>query len=175
VIECVNSAKLIAKDRKLDIHLGHFQPARVKGDHDRLKQLVSNLLNNAVKFTPDGGEIIITLGSNQEHAVLTVKDTGIGIRKEDMDRIFDRFYQSESSRVHHTDNEGFGLGLSIAKWVVEAHHGTISVSSEPKQGATFTVTIPLYRHADEDMPPHMRPTRTRIPALRKMLEGGDDE
>jgi signal transduction histidine kinase len=173
VIECVNSAKLIAKDRKLDIHLGHFQPARVKGDHDRLKQLVSNLLNNAIKFTPDGGEIIVTLGSNQEHAVLTVKDTGIGIRKEDMDRIFDRFYQSESSRVHH-QGEGFGLGLSIVKWVVDAHHGTIIVSSEPKLGATFTVTLPLYRDEDET-PLYQRPTRTRIPALRKMLEGGEGD
>ncbi|HRF95436.1 MAG TPA: ATP-binding protein, partial [Aggregatilineales bacterium] len=125
------------------------------------------------KFTPDGGEIIITLGSNQEHAVLTVKDTGIGIRKEDMDRIFDRFYQSESSRVHH-QGEGFGLGLSIVKWVVDAHHGTIIVSSEPKLGATFTVTLPLYRDEDET-PLYQRPTRTRIPALRKMLEGGEGD
>ncbi len=175
VIECLNSAKTAAKDRKLDIHLGHFQPVRIKGDHERLKQLVSNLLNNAIKFTPDGGQIIVTLGSNNENAILTVKDTGIGIPKADMERIFDRFYQSESSRVHHSDNEGFGLGLSIAKWVAEAHHGTISVSSEPKQGSTFTVTIPLYRPADDEMPSHMRPTRTRIPALRKMLEGADDE
>ncbi|MDZ4670020.1 MAG: HAMP domain-containing sensor histidine kinase [Phototrophicales bacterium] len=176
VIECINSAKVIAKDRKLDIRLGHFQPVRVKGDHDRLKQLVSNLLNNAIKFTPDGGSILVTLGSNHEHAVLTVKDTGIGIHKEDMDRIFDRFYQTESSRVHH-DGEGFGLGLSIVKWVVEAHHGTINVSSEPSMGATFTVIFPLYRshtHGDEETPPYKRPTRTRMPSLRKMLEGGDE-
>jgi signal transduction histidine kinase len=159
----------------LDIHLGHFQPVRIKGDYERLKQLVSNLLNNAIKFTPDGGEIIVTLGSNHEQAILTVKDTGIGIAKADIERIFDRFYQSEASRVHHTDNEGFGLGLSIAKWVAEAHHGTISVSSEPKHGSTFTVTIPLYRpQQDEEIPPHQRPTRTRIPALRKMLEGDDE-
>lgn len=175
VIECLTQAKILAKDRQLDIHLGHFQPVRIKGDYERLKQLVSNLLNNAIKFTPDGGEIIVTLGSNHEQAILTVKDTGIGIAKADMERIFDRFYQSEASRVHHTDNEGFGLGLSIAKWVVEAHHGTISVSSEPKHGSTFTVTIPLYRpQQDEEIPPHQRPTRTRIPALRKMLEGDDE-
>jgi len=173
IIECLNQAKALAKDRKLDIHLGHFQPVRVKGDHERLKQLVSNLLSNAIKFTPDGGEIIVTLGSNHEHAVLTVKDTGIGIHKEDIARIFDRFYQSESSRVHH-DGEGFGLGLSIVKWVVEAHHGTITVSSEPKLGATFTVTLPLHRDEDET-PLYQRPTRTRIPALRKMLEGADEE
>lgn len=172
VIESLNQAKLLAKDRKLDIHLGHFQPVRIKGDHERLKQLVSNLLSNAIKFTPDGGEIIVTLGSNHEHAVLTVKDTGIGIRKEDMDRIFDRFYQSESSRAHQ-DGEGFGLGLSIVKWVVEAHNGKIIVSSEPKLGSTFTITLPLYRD-EEDTPTYQRPTRTRIPALRKMLEGDDE-
>jgi signal transduction histidine kinase len=172
VIESLNQAKVLAKDRKLDIHLGHFQPVRIKGDHERMKQLVSNLLSNAIKFTPDGGQIIVTLGSNHEHAVLTVKDTGIGIRKEDMDRIFDRFYQSESSRAHQ-DGEGFGLGLSIVKWVVEAHNGKIIVSSEPKLGSTFTITLPLYRD-EEDTPLYQRPTRTRIPALRKMLEGDDE-
>lgn len=174
VIECFNSAKILAKDRRLDIHLGHFQPVRIKGDYERLKQLVSNLLNNAIKFTPDGGQIVVTLGSNNENAILTVKDTGIGIPKADHERIFDRFYQSEASRVHHSDDEGFGLGLSIAKWVVEAHHGTISVNSEPNQGATFIVTIPLDRPTEDETPPYTRTTRTRIPTLRKILEGGDD-
>jgi signal transduction histidine kinase len=110
-------------------------------------QLMSNLTTNAVKFTPDGGTITIGLEHIEDEAVLWVKDTGVGIQPENLNRVFDRFYQTDPARTH--TGGGFGLGLSIARWIVEAHGGTITVTSQPGQGATFTVQFPVYDPAPD--------------------------
>jgi two-component system OmpR family sensor kinase len=142
VMEAFEYARNLIKDRQLSLTLKHFEPVRISGNHDRLKQLLINLLNNAIKFTPDGGEIVVGLEKINDEAVLWVKDTGIGISKADQQHIYERFYQSDPARTY-TDG-GFGLGLSIVKWIVREHNGNIRVFSEERQGTTFIVTLPVY-------------------------------
>lgn len=113
----------------------------ITADEDLLSQVWLNLIHNAIKFTPKGGRITIRLGRRGDKAVVTVCDTGPGIGKQDQHRIFERFYKSDKSRRRAAG--GSGLGLSIAKKIVEIHHGKISVQSRPGEGAAFTVELPL--------------------------------
>ncbi len=138
--EVFREARVLAKDRNLKLVVLDFEPVRIKGDADRLKQLLLNLISNAIKFTPDGGQIMINLRKSETDAIVDVGDTGIGIAPDDLKRIFDRFYQAEPSRVRK--GEGSGLGLSIARWIVDAHGGKIRVTSEVGVGTTFSVTLP---------------------------------
>jgi two-component system, OmpR family, sensor kinase len=166
VIESFDQCKTLAHNRDLHIKMGIFEKVRINGNPDRLRQLIHNLIGNAIKFTDDGGEIVIGLEQINDSAVFWVKDTGIGIPPEEMDRIFDRFYQSDPARTH---NEGdFGLGLSISQWIVQAHGGKITVSSQPNQGTTFTVTIPVYQSPDnQNTNGNGQVTRPRIPIIRR--------
>jgi signal transduction histidine kinase len=110
----------------------------VTGDDVRLQQVAANLLDNAVKYTPAGGEVRIELGSREGFGVLRVKDSGPGIPEDEQARIWERLFRGDRSRAER----GLGLGLSLVKAVVEAHGGTVSVSSQPGQGATFEVVLP---------------------------------
>ncbi len=167
VMDAFQQCKVLAKHRDLNIQIRHFEPVRVRGDGDRIKQVIYNLVSNAIKFTPDGGDVTLGLEHINDYAVLWVKDTGIGINEADKDYVFERFFQTESSR-HHVEGEGFGLGLSIAKWIVEAHNGTISVSSKEGEGTVFTVTIPVYHESDHaPRNAHQQATRPRIPIIRR--------
>jgi len=116
---------------------------------DRLRQLLLNLIGNAIKFTGDGGTITLSATRQGNMARISVSDTGIGIAPENLSRIFDRFYQADDSRVHRSESDGAGLGLSIAYWIVETHKGKIDVESTIGEGTTFVVTIPLLKQ----MPP----------------------
>ena len=147
VADAYESAQFLAGERDLTIRLGRLEPVRIKGNTDRLMQLMSNLTTNAVKFTPDGGTITIGLEHIEDEAVLWVKDTGVGIQPENLSRVFDRFYQTDPARTH--TGGGFGLGLSISRWIVEAHGGSITVTSQPGHGATFTVQFPVYDPAPD--------------------------
>lgn len=135
-----------ARNADLTVTMGRFQPTRVNGNSDRLKQLLLNLVGNAVKFTPDGGQIKLSLSEEGAYAVMRVSDTGIGIAPDDLPLIFDRFYQAESSRANTEYDTGTGLGLSICKWIAEAHSGTIKVESQLGRGTTFTIAIPKLAH-----------------------------
>jgi signal transduction histidine kinase len=115
----------------------------VCGDQDRLKQVLVNLISNAIKYTPNGGEVVVGLGKTENQACLTVSDNGSGIPVEDMPHIFERFYRGEKSRTRSRDGKGFGLGLSIAYWIVRNHNGQIEVSPRQPKGTTFTVWLPL--------------------------------
>lgn len=108
------------------------------GDEAKLRQVVAILLDNAIRHTPTGGEIIITLKNSKQGILLAVSDTGEGIHPQHIDKIFERFYQSDSSR----SKGGTGLGLSIAKWIIESHNGSINVSSTPGKGSIFNVLLP---------------------------------
>ncbi len=125
----------------------------VLGDADRLKQLFLNLVENATKYTPEGGEVILSLSKNDGRAQFEVTDTGIGIPSENLPHIFDRFYRVDKARTRAQG--GSGLGLSIAKWIAEAHGGDITVSSKIGKGTTFKVNLPLYsqevRRESEDL------------------------
>jgi signal transduction histidine kinase len=113
----------------------------LRGDEELLKRVFLNLLDNAVKYTPEGGEIGLKLTSQNGTARVTVSDSGIGIPKADQLKIFDRFYRVDKARSRALG--GAGLGLSIAHWIVEAHAGRIYVESEPGKGSTFTVELSL--------------------------------
>jgi heavy metal sensor kinase len=117
-------------------------PLVVSVDRSRVRQLALNLIENAVKYTPRGGQVSVELGSNDGRAVFTVADTGIGIAPGDLPHVFDRFWRADSARTRTSERAGTGLGLAICKWIAEAHGGTIDVQSRPGRGTTFTVGLP---------------------------------
>ena len=135
-----NLFQALAEQKGLTFEAEVSEEATILGDKARLQQLFTNLIDNAIKYTP-GGSIRITLEKGRERLLVKVKDTGIGISKEEQERIFKRFYRVDKSRSRETG--GVGLGLNIAKWIVEAHHGSIGVESGLGQGSTFTVSLPL--------------------------------
>ncbi|HZD56105.1 MAG TPA: HAMP domain-containing sensor histidine kinase [Anaerolineales bacterium] len=149
VLEAMQQMRVLARDR-LNLHLGDIDQVLVCGDRDRLKQVLVNLIGNAIKYTPKGGEVVVGLGKVDNQAQLTVRDTGPGIPEGDLPYIFERFYRGEKSRTRSRDGKGFGLGLSIAYWIVRNHNGRIEVSSKLEQGTTFCVWLPL---AAENCPP----------------------
>jgi len=108
-----------------------------------LRQALRTLIDNAIHYTPNGGTISVSLGKEGAIAILSVRDTGPGISPADLHRIFDRFYRSDAARGQRSG--GGGLGLAIAKSIVEAHGGTISAESEPGEGASFTIRLPTER------------------------------
>ena len=118
------------------------EPVVVSIDATRIRQLVLNLLTNAVKYTPAGGSVRLQLGPVNGKLTLTVADTGIGIAPGDLPHIFDRFWRADSARTRTGERPGAGLGLAICKWIAEAHGGKIDVMSRPGRGTTFTVTLP---------------------------------
>jgi signal transduction histidine kinase len=143
--KAIESFEPLAVSKHITLHLHAPDTLMVYGDSERLSQLLYILLDNAIKYTQDEGEISLSLSveAHEHHRTLRVmvQDTGIGIHAEECERIFDRFYRSDKSRSRQMG--GHGLGLAIAKWIVEAHQGTIEVSSELHQGSTFVVKIPF--------------------------------
>jgi signal transduction histidine kinase len=114
------------------------EPMMAEGDRDRILQVLSNLIGNALKFTPNGGTIELSARPQENHVEISVTDNGPGISEQDTGQIFERF-----SLLKRNDRRGLGLGLYIAKWIVEAHQGRIWVTSEAGRGSTFTFTIPI--------------------------------
>ncbi len=139
--ELFEDAKLLAKPKNISVKLARCDDITVNGDSTRLKQLFLNLVDNAVKYTPSRGRISLALERNDDSAVVSFKDTGIGIQRKHHSKVFERFYRVEPS--HGVAVQGSGLGLSIAKWIAEAHHGSIVVRSREKKGSTFIVNLPL--------------------------------
>ncbi len=119
----------------------------VLGNARRLRQVVNNLVSNALKYTPDGGQISVTARADGEFLFVQVRDTGIGIALDDQRHIFDKFYRVRSEATERIN--GSGLGLSIVKAIVEKHNGRVWVESEPGHGSTFTVVLPKYQPSDE--------------------------
>ncbi len=117
-------------------------PVVVDADRRRIGQMVMNLVTNAVKYTPRGGRLWLSLAATPTAATVSVRDTGIGIAPGDVGRVFDRFWRADVARSRTGERPGFGLGLAIARWIAEAHGGSIAVTSRPGRGSTFTVTLP---------------------------------
>ncbi|MBI3297425.1 MAG: hypothetical protein HYZ75_04635 [Elusimicrobia bacterium] len=113
----------------------------LKGDPLRVGQVIQNLCTNAIQYTPEGGAVFLAVALSADKVTISVRDTGIGISKEDLPRIFERFFQAENAQVMR--RAGFGLGLKISQEIVKAHEGTIGVSSELGKGSTFAFTLPL--------------------------------
>jgi len=127
---------------KVRLHLTEIDQLQVNGDRDRLKQVLLNLVANAIQYTPQGGDVFLSLARVGEQARIIVRDTGPGIPAEDLPHIFERFYRAEKSRTR-SSTSGFGLGLSITRWIVEHHGGTITVESKEGKGTTFAIWLPL--------------------------------
>lgn len=143
VLEILQQMRVLAQQNHLNLKLGGIDQVLVCGDQDRLKQVLVNLVSNAIKYTPSGGDVMVELGKTDIEAFVSVSDTGPGIPEEDRPYIFERFYRGEKSRTRSKDGKGFGLGLSIAYWIVRNHGGRIEVTGNTPVGTTFTVWLAL--------------------------------
>jgi PAS domain S-box-containing protein len=140
-VQAVDDARPEAQRKHVDLDLSAAAVPRLAVDPTRIAQLLGNLISNAVKFTPEGGKVGVTLAVEDGEAVLSVSDTGIGIRPADRERIFERFFRTEAATRRVIP--GSGLGLTISQAIVEAHGGIITVHSDEEHGSTFTVRLPL--------------------------------
>jgi two-component system OmpR family sensor kinase len=141
ITEVFQEMRIIAGN-KVRVHLNEIDQMQVNGDRDRLKQVLINLVANAIQYTPQGGDVFLSLARVGDQARIICRDTGPGIASEDLPHIFERFYRAEKSRTRGKAG-GFGLGLSITKWIVEHHGGRIEVTSKEGQGTTFAIWLPL--------------------------------
>jgi two-component system OmpR family sensor kinase len=144
MLEVFHQMRTLAGE-KIQLSIGDIDQVLVSGDRDRLKQVLVNLVGNAIQYTPAGGRVTLSLEQSNGQARLTVSDTGPGIPSQDVPHIFERFYRGERSRrrTPGAQSSGFGLGLSIAYWIVRNHNGSIEVTSREGQGTTFCVWLPL--------------------------------
>jgi heavy metal sensor kinase len=148
----VEYMRLLADEKKLDLKVEAGDPVAVEGDPSRLQQVVVNLLDNAIKYTPEGGSVTVQVGAEGDKAVLTVTDTGIGISQEGQEHVFERFYRTDKARSRQLG--GTGLGLSIVKSIGAAHGGRVSVQSAEGRGSTFRFEIPrLADKGSRSVPP----------------------
>ena len=142
--ETYETAQILGEDAGVAVQLEiPDRPVLLDADRGRLRQLVMNLTDNAVKYTPRGGSVWMSLTATDRTATISIRDTGIGIAPGDVGRVFDRFWRAAQARSRTGDRPGIGLGLSICKWIAEAHGGSIGLTSRPGRGSTFTVTLPL--------------------------------
>jgi len=137
----VEHMRLLVDEKKLVLKVEAAEPVHVEGDPSRLQQVVVNLLDNAIKYTPEGGEVRVSVRAEAEKAVLTITDTGIGISEEAQTQIFERFYRTDKARSRQLG--GTGLGLSIVKSIGAAHGGQVTVESAEGRGSIFRFEIPL--------------------------------
>jgi two-component system OmpR family sensor kinase len=138
-LDAFSSARQLAHHQEL--MLDPFEPVQVVGDADRLKQLLLILLDNALKYTPAGRRVTLGLRCCAHTAEIVVHDEGVGIAAQDLPRVFERFYRADPARSR--DAGGTGLGLPIARWIVEQHRGAIQIDSAAGQGTTVTVSLPM--------------------------------
>ncbi|MHB0871063.1 MAG: sensor histidine kinase [Chloroflexota bacterium] len=145
--EVVEQLQPLAETRGLRLELGRVEPVVVKGDQTRLMQLLFNLADNALKYTPAGGRVTVTVERRDGKAALAVADTGIGIAAEHLPYLFERFYRVDKARSR--SEGGAGLGLAICDWIARAHGGSIEVASASGQGSIFTVYLPMTAEPQE--------------------------
>lgn len=141
VQEAAEQARMLAQTHAIDYEIRlPVEPITVSGDPDALRRVVFILIDNAIKYTPPGGAVSVTLSRQNGHAAVVVEDTGIGIAEADIARVFDRFWRAD--KVRSRSEGGVGLGLSIAETIMRLHRGAIELSSKPGRGSVFTVILP---------------------------------
>jgi len=141
VASTAEQMRLLADEKSLKLHC-HIEPnVRVLGDQTRLKQVVVNLIDNAIKYTPSGGHVTVSVRAEETKALLEVVDTGLGMSPETIPHVFERFYRADKARSR--DSGGAGLGLAIVKAICSAHGAEVEVSSQESQGSRFRVELPL--------------------------------
>ncbi|SRR5579871_196090 len=148
---------------RLQVSIERLEPVAVLADPGQMRQVMTILLDNAIKYTPEGGKVRISATREDGRAAISISDTGIGIEPEVLPHIFERFYRGDSARAR--DEHGSGLGLAIADWIVKAHNGEIRVSSEPGKGSTFSVLLPAHKRPGDQ-------TSARLPAIPAQKKAG---
>lgn len=144
VREVYETAVILGEDAGLTLALPRLENAVVMGDRIRLRQLLLNLVTNAIKYTPRGGRVEVAASHRTpDEITISVRDTGIGISATDLPHVFERFWRADRARSRASERGGFGLGLAIAQWIVQAHGGAISVQSRLGRGTIFTVVLPV--------------------------------
>jgi two-component system, OmpR family, sensor kinase len=143
VREVYETAVILGEAAGLSLSMPTLENAIVMGDRTRLRQLLLNLVTNAIKYTPRGGRVELAIARRPNDEIsISVRDTGIGISATDLAHVFDRFWRADRARSRSSERGGFGLGLSISQWIVQAHGGTIAVASRLGRGSIFTVVLP---------------------------------
>ncbi|PYK62463.1 MAG: hypothetical protein DME21_06305 [Verrucomicrobia bacterium] len=137
--DVIDLYQIVAEDKKIALTAKLPDRLQIRVDRNRIQQALANLLDNAIKYTGPGGNVEVAAYQREREAILTVKDSGMGISAEDLPRIWDRLYRGDKSR----NEKGLGLGLSLVKAVVRAHHGSVEVASEAGRGSVFTVNLPM--------------------------------
>ena len=138
-IDAAGASRVVARQKGVEVTVEEFEEAPVVGDPALIRQLIMIVLDNAVKFTDGGGEVRVRVSLHQGVPTFGVQDTGIGIKPEDLSRVFQRFFRGETARSR---TDGAGLGLSIARWIAREHGAEISLTSEPGHGTRVVVTFP---------------------------------
>jgi heavy metal sensor kinase len=140
VEEVCKHSEMIASEKDIRIVIAYLEPAQIYGDPVRLRQMIWNIVQNGIKYTQPGGEVKVSVQEQGDHVFMTVQDSGIGISEADLPLIFNRFYRVDKARSRQEG--GSGLGLSICKFIVEAHKGTIDVESTLGEGTKFKISLP---------------------------------
>jgi two-component system, OmpR family, sensor kinase len=143
VRDVFETASILGEAAGITVVMPEISPVMVLGDATRLRQLFLNLTTNAIKYTPRGGSVDLSLTSHDRTAAFSVRDSGLGISAADLPHVFERFYRADRARSRSPERGGFGLGLAISQWIAEAHGGNIAVRSRLGRGSTFTVTLPV--------------------------------
>ncbi len=138
-VDAAGAAQIVARQKNVEVTVDEFEEAPVEGDPTLIRQLIMIVLDNAVKFTDAGGQVHVRVSMHEGSPTFGVEDTGIGIKQEELSRIFQRFFRGETARSR---TDGAGLGLSIASWIAREHGAEISLSSEPGKGTKVIVTFP---------------------------------
>ncbi len=140
VEQSVDAMTALAAEKEIDLRVEASPGLHIEGDREQIRQLVVILVDNALRYTPAGGSVAVIVGKMGNDVALEVRDTGIGIPRDAQDHVFERFYRADEAR--NRDSGGAGLGLAIAKQLVEEHEGKITLESVPGEGSTFTVRLP---------------------------------
>jgi two-component system OmpR family sensor kinase len=149
VTDVYETAVILGEDAGHAVTMAVLEEGMVAGDARRLRQLFLNLVTNAIKYTPRGGRVELSLSQRAgEEIAFTVRDSGIGISAGDLPHVFERFWRADRARSRSGERSGFGLGLAISQWIAQAHGGRVVVQSRLARGSVFTVTLPLLSDAD---------------------------
>jgi len=141
--ECVHSARTLALAKKISLNFEGATESPIRADESLLRRMILNLLDNAIKYTPEGGRVTVTCRRAADQYIVSIADTGGGIAVELQPRIFERFFRADKARSRaENDGGGAGLGLSISRWIAEAHHGRLELTRSDSLGSTFTAHLP---------------------------------
>ena len=155
VKEVLETAVILGEEAGLEIETPAIENAVVSGDRTRLRQLLLNLVTNAIKYTPRGGLVEISASKRgKDEVAISVRDTGIGIAAADLPHVFERFWRADRARSRASERGGFGLGLAICQWIAQAHGGSLTVQSRLGRGSVFTLTLPTARPTVSERPQH---------------------